>query len=194
MRKLQRRVSGRFSGLEMLETRELLSAVVANTVDPLFLKADVAIWRPSTVTVMVSSNRNGVANMSWGYGIPTDQMVSGDLNGDGLTDTAAFRNGTWYIDLNRDGGVEETVSFGQAWDKAMIGDVDGDGPGGFDYLPERDVADGAESGQQDVWGGDDVALGGWGGEGGLPVVEICAGRIGWDRAVYRPEKHRAVVY
>ena|GEM_PF-2663550 len=37
------------------------------------------------------------------YGAESDRAVSGDFNGDGITEIGVYRNGTWYIDYNGNG-------------------------------------------------------------------------------------------
>ncbi len=71
---------------------------------------------------------NNVAFGSW-----TDIPVSGDYNGDGITDLAVYKrspdeNGNnWLIDINRDGNSDIAVSFGMDGDYPIPADYNGDG-------------------------------------------------------------------
>ncbi len=56
--------------------------------------------------------------------------VSGDFNGDGVTDVGVFKNGQWFIDLNANGVWDEGdlwAKLGHEGDKPVVGDWDGDG-------------------------------------------------------------------
>ncbi|QGJ71759.1 Hypothetical protein PBC10988_34670 [Planctomycetales bacterium 10988] len=109
--------------LEQLESREVLSTTSFGT--PFAVNS--AIYRPSTSQVYIDYDLNGSAEVSYNFGSPGDQIVTGDANGDRLTDLAIFRNGTWFLDFNRDGAADRMVSFGTTGDKALMGDVNGDG-------------------------------------------------------------------
>ncbi len=45
----------------------------------------------------------------FGFGIASDIPVTGDWDGDGITDVGVVRNGKWYLDLNgnRNGTVRQ---------------------------------------------------------------------------------------
>ena len=49
------------------------------------------------------------------FGQLNDQPQAADFDGDGLTDLAVYREGTWWVRKTRDGSVE-TYSFGKTWD------------------------------------------------------------------------------
>ena len=59
------------------------------------------------------------------FGIPTDKPYAADYDGDGRTDAAVFRNGTWYTLGSREGF--RIKQFGQAGDIPVPADYDGDG-------------------------------------------------------------------
>jgi protocatechuate 3,4-dioxygenase beta subunit len=64
------------------------------------------------------------------YGAPADLPVTGDWNGDGIRQIAAFHNGQWNLDMDGDGrftNVDVVAQFGQDGDKPVAGDFDGDG-------------------------------------------------------------------
>ncbi|MFH4247277.1 VCBS repeat-containing protein, partial [Acinetobacter baumannii] len=69
------------------------------------LRADRAVFRPSTGVWYISNSdsRGTVAIYQWG--ISGDRPVPGDYDGDGKTDLAVFRpsNGVWYIWRSSDG-------------------------------------------------------------------------------------------
>ena len=64
------------------------------------------------------------------YGATDGLPVTGDWNGDGVTDLAVFREGQWYIDLNGDGiwdAGDLWAELGDVDDLPVSGDWDGDG-------------------------------------------------------------------
>lgn len=63
------------------------------------------------------------------FGLPGDQPVIGDWNGDGRQTPGVFRNGTWVLDMTGNGfdGGDRVLSFGLPGDKAVAGDWNGDG-------------------------------------------------------------------
>jgi lysophospholipase L1-like esterase len=77
---------------------------------------------------------DGSADSTHSFGIPTDKPVTGDWNGDGITNIGVFRDGAWYLDLNGNGkwdpGVDKAISvhsFGNPNDIPITGDWNGDG-------------------------------------------------------------------
>jgi lysophospholipase L1-like esterase len=74
------------------------------------------------------------ADTTYSFGIPTDKPVTGDWNGDGITNIGVFRDGAWYLDSNGNGkldpGVDKEIkvhSFGNPNDIPVTGDWNGDG-------------------------------------------------------------------
>lgn len=64
------------------------------------------------------------------FGGGRDIAVSGDFNGDGITNIGTFRDGRWLLDLDGDGKLtssDKQFLFGQAGDIPIVGDFDGDG-------------------------------------------------------------------
>lgn len=62
------------------------------------------------------------APVSYYDGVP----VTGDWNGDGITEIGVFRNGTWVLDMNGNGAwngamIDKTGTFGLATDKPVSG-------------------------------------------------------------------------
>src|SRR5438270_106401 len=83
--------------IERLEDRRLLSAFVP----------DLGVYRASNLNVLYDwaptgaaggPVRDGVADAARPVGQAGDKIVAGDFNGDTLTDTAIFRQGTWFVD------------------------------------------------------------------------------------------------
>ncbi len=75
-------------------------------------------------------NRADLIDHVFGFGQPGDIAISGDFNGDGITQVGVFNNGRWMIDSNGDGRLDEqdeTFVFGQTGDSPVVGDFDGDG-------------------------------------------------------------------
>lgn len=65
------------------------------------------------------------------YGSPGDIAISGDWNGDGVSNIGLFRRGTWYLDMDGDGrwstGDDFVENFGSEGDLPVVADLDGDG-------------------------------------------------------------------
>ena len=65
------------------------------------------------------------------YGSPGDLAISGDWNGDGISNIGLFRHGTWYLDMDGDGrwsaGDAFVENFGSRGDLPVVADFNGDG-------------------------------------------------------------------
>lgn len=61
------------------------------------------------------------------YGKATDQVLTGDFDGNGAKSPAVFRDGQWWIKLTNTSTSLVGAKFGQAGDVAVVGDWDGDG-------------------------------------------------------------------
>ena len=65
------------------------------------------------------------------YGSENDIPISGDFNGDGVTNIGLYRRGTWYLDIDGDGRWSKTdvyiENFGTSQDLPVVGDFNGDG-------------------------------------------------------------------
>ncbi|MGC1272315.1 MAG: VCBS repeat-containing protein [Planctomycetaceae bacterium] len=78
-------------------------------------------------------NANGVfdaGDTRFVYGLAGDRPVTGDWNGDGLTEIGVFRDGWWYLDLNGDrqfDSADVVAHYGSYGDTPVVGDWDGDG-------------------------------------------------------------------
>ena len=64
------------------------------------------------------------------FGHPEGKPVTGDFNGDGVSDVGVFHDGHWYLDLNGNGVWDEGdlwAKLGTEGDLPVTGDWDGDG-------------------------------------------------------------------
>jgi hypothetical protein len=64
------------------------------------------------------------------FGLEDGIPVTGDFNGDGVTDIGVFADGEWFIDLNGNHEWDESdlwVKLGAPGDRPVTGDWDGDG-------------------------------------------------------------------
>ena len=83
---------------------------------------DISVFRPSNGAWYIKTP-GGLTGQS--FGSSSDIPVSGDYDGDGKTDAAVYRSGTWYISRSSDQGVT-TRQFGLSNDIPVRGDFDGD--------------------------------------------------------------------
>ncbi len=92
------------------------------------LRPNLGIYRPSNGLIVQEFTQRGYSTPARIYGgASVDQPVVADFNGNTVTDTAIFRDGIWYVDLDRNASVDLVYYFGQAGDKAVAGDVNNDG-------------------------------------------------------------------
>jgi hypothetical protein len=77
--------------------------------------------------ILQSSNQTPI--YKW-FGLADDQIVSGDYDGDRLTDAAVFRKGAWYVQKSSDGGLLG-AQLGKDGDLPAEADYDGDGKTDF---------------------------------------------------------------
>jgi hypothetical protein len=92
-------------------------------------KSDPVIFRPSTGTWWISASGSGGAFRAVQWGQADDTLVSADYDGDGTTDYAVYRKGSWYVMGSTAGYM--AVPFGTATDIPQVGDYDGDGKADF---------------------------------------------------------------
>ncbi|NLY01624.1 MAG: hypothetical protein GXY83_36520 [Rhodopirellula sp.] len=74
--------------------------------------------------------RNDLIDHVFQYGGEGDRAVTGDFNGDGVTNIGLFRHGTWYLDMDGDGRWSRgdlMLQMGQEGDLPVVGDFNGDG-------------------------------------------------------------------
>ncbi len=87
-------------------------------------KADVSVFRPSTGVWYSNSSKDGFKASH--FGSAGDKIVPADYDGDGVTDNAVFRQGTWYQLLSATNTVR-IISYGLATDIPLAADYSGDG-------------------------------------------------------------------
>ncbi len=81
-------------------------------------------------TWSVDRNRDGVADLTFNFGLPGDIPLLADMNGDGIDDPVVYRNGVWFVGdgTNPGGVIRATYVFGGSpGDIPLLADVDGDG-------------------------------------------------------------------
>ena len=90
------------------------------------LKADIAVWRPTTGTWYRLNSSDGTF-FAYHFGLPGDVPQAADFDGDGKTDLATFRpsTGVWYLQQSAAGF--SSFRFGMTGDTPVAGDYDGDG-------------------------------------------------------------------
>lgn len=100
-------------------------------------KTDIGIWRAGKFYLDLNGNRKwdgpgSGGDIVFGFGSVTDTPITGDWNGDGITDIGIFRAGTFYLDANGNrewNGTTTDAMFGfsAATDTPITGDWNGDG-------------------------------------------------------------------
>lgn len=86
-------------------------------------------WRTLKRTAL-GKFRKDLIDHVFRYGDEGDLPITGDWNGDGVTNIGIFHNGTWYLDADGDGrwsSADIEVTLGQAGDVPVVGDWNGDG-------------------------------------------------------------------
>lgn len=80
---------------------------------------------PSSLVSMSSLDAEGFS-----FGVPGGIPVSGDWNGDGISQLGVFKDGHWFLDLNGNGRWDEGdmwAKLGGEGDLPVVGDWNGDG-------------------------------------------------------------------
>ena len=89
-------------------------------------RTDFTLWRAEQRQwLIVDSETSAAQTVQWGQA--DDQAVTGDFDGDGKADLAAFgKDGHWRVKLSRDGATLDKL-WGLGSDVPVPGDYDGDG-------------------------------------------------------------------
>ncbi len=141
-------------------------------------KADLVVFRPSNGTWYMNLTTSGFYQQ--GFGQNGDQAVSADYDGDGKTDPAVYRSGTWYR-VRSSTGTYDTAIFGIPGDIPAPGDFDGDNM--------ADVAVFRPSTGQWFWIGSsngNFSITSFGVGGDVPMTADYDGDGRADIAVFRP--------
>ena len=87
------------------------------------------VFRPSNgLLYLKNTNDTGIADLALNYGIPGDDPVVGDWDGNGTVTIGIYRQGTFYLrNSNTIGFAEIVFPFQQAGDQPIAGDWNGDG-------------------------------------------------------------------
>jgi len=92
------------------------------------LRPEVGLYRPGTSQFFLDYNLDHAVDAMATFGAPGDTGLSGDLDGNGVSDLVLYRNGTWFIDSNLTATVTAQVGFGGVGgDIPLLGDMNGDG-------------------------------------------------------------------
>ena len=135
--------------------------------------ADTLAVRRGNAYYLNRSTHGGAADRVVYYGRPSDQVLVGDWDGDGVDTLAVRRGNRYYIKNSLSGGAAETViAYGNPGDSVLVGDWDGDGVdtlavrrGSTYYL--KDSLSGGEADRVVAYGSpsDTVLVGDWKGDG-----------------------------
>jgi hypothetical protein len=137
------------------------------------------------------------------WGVPGDIPVSGDLDGDGLTDLIVWRpsNGTWYAALSTknfdatNGANVLIRAWGEPGDIPVSGDLDGDGMTDLIvWRPSNGTWYGAVSSTNfDATNASNVLIRAWGSAGDVPVGGDFDADGRMDLAVFRQSNQKLYV-
>ena len=92
------------------------------------LRAELAVYRPGDSSFHLDYNFDRVSDGIATFGGAGDIGLTGDLDGNGVSDLVLYRNGMWFIDYNLTSTVSGVVGYGGApGDIPLVGDINGDG-------------------------------------------------------------------
>lgn len=130
----------------------------------------------------LANELDGNSDATFVYGTPGDVAVVGDWDGNGVTTSGVFDDGTWSVSDVFGGEPEQVLSFGQAGDVPVVGDWDGDGlqtPGVFragTWYLSNDLAGTVHHTFAFGSAGDQPVVGDWDGDGIATVGVFRAGQ------------------
>ena len=95
-------------------------------------RADITVYRPSTISTWYTIDSETGSNIFRNFGTVGDLVTGGsDYTGDGISDVSIYRpsSNTWYTGLDQDnpGSNYAAQPWGIAGDRVIPGDFDGDG-------------------------------------------------------------------
>jgi hypothetical protein len=78
------------------------------------------------VIFLKNTNVTGFADVALNYGLPGDQPLTGDWDGDGIDTIGVYRNGTFYLrNSNTIGFADLVFALGDPGDLPIAGNWDG---------------------------------------------------------------------
>jgi PKD repeat protein len=165
--------------VENLSGGRFLNDEVMVTVERGTPAAGIGIFRPSTRQFFL---KNGTSNRVISFGLSTDIPVTGDWNGDGVSEVGVFRNTTQKFYL-KNGTSTTVVAFGLNTDLPVTGDWNGDGladAGVFRPAIHKFI----------LKNGTEKTLVAWGVSSDIPVAGDWNRDGLADVGVFRPSTHR----
>lgn len=149
-------------------------------------------------------NSSPVGSLSYGH--TTDEFVTCDWDGDGISTPAAFRDGVWYIRNGLTGESPVTKLFyGEKGDRPLCGDWNGDGydtlgvfRNGMVYLRNSNTTGRADGTFAFGAAYDTPIVGDWNGDGydtlGVARMEGVGKRFFLTNSNIRPWVHQSFIY
>ncbi len=74
---------------------------------------------------VVWTDGNRTADLSFGFGLPGDIPLIGDVTGDGRKDVVVCRGGRWFVDTNSDRRADLSFAYGIPGDVPLVGEIGG---------------------------------------------------------------------
>lgn len=87
------------------------------------------VFRPSSGQFFLRNvNNTGNSEFTFGFGLPGDQAISGDWDGDGIDTVGIYRDGVFHLKNSNTSGVADiSFAFGAPGSQPVAGDWNGDG-------------------------------------------------------------------
>ncbi|WP_066297176.1 zinc-dependent metalloprotease family protein [Arthrobacter luteolus] len=164
----------------------------------------------ASITISAGAKRgslyfNGNPVTGTTFGVPTDQFLTCDWDGDGQATPATFFRGIWTISNNASGTSTTRIVFGDPGDQPICGDWDGDGKdtigvyrNGTAYLKNTNSSGMADGIVPFGNRGDTAVIGDWNGDGydtlGVARGEGIAKRFFLTNSNIRPVAEGTFLY